>query len=100
MSEWKPYLHDRLIAEKNGYFVIVPNEAPITIPLCCPVCSFVLRSKDDEASWYEFNCCNHCALLWASSRKIEWANGWRPSKSQLDDDALIRLPMVIELDVD
>jgi hypothetical protein len=101
MSEWQPYLHDRLIKKhESGFYVIVPNDFEPGIPLCCPVCDTVMRTKDDESSWYEFTCCSFCALTWASSRKKEWLDGWRPAPALVHEAIEQRSPLVVDLIID
>lgn len=49
----------------------------------CKICSYPLITKDDFNLNKEFNCCHHCYLQFAESRKNEWLSGWRPSKEDL-----------------
>lgn len=101
MSDWRPYLRGRLIREDlTGFFVIVPEGAEPPIPLACPVCERLYRSRDDEASHREFECCNLCALQWAHSRRKEWQEGWRPSRDQVEIAVKQRPPLHIAFDVD
>lgn len=82
---WKPYLNNRLIAKQEDYYVILPEDYELPIPLDCPLCKRLLRTKDDESSYLEFSCCNYCALKFAHARRKEWKEGWRPSKEQIKE---------------
>lgn len=77
---WKKYPGSRLIKRhSSGFYIIIPDDAGTVVPVSCPVCDFLLRSRDDEESYVEFECCNACALKWAHPRRAEWKAGWRPS---------------------
>jgi len=81
--KWEDYVGDRLISRRNGFVVIVPSEHEQSAPLCCPICDYAFRNRDDEASYQEFGCCNICALEWAHGRKELWKNGWCPEPQQV-----------------
>ena len=99
--KWRPYLNDRLISEhESGFVVIVPNDATIPVPLFCSICDHVMRSKDDEESFYDYECCYRCAMHWAHPRKDVWKNGWRPTQEQISEFETQRMPMVVTLEVD
>jgi hypothetical protein len=98
---WRPYLKDRLIDERpEGFVVIVPVGVAPPVPLVCPVCDHVMRTREDETSHREFGCCERCALLWAYPRREAWNGGWRPSQEQVTAAEADRLPLSITLDVD
>jgi hypothetical protein len=98
---WQPYLRDRLISEQpEGFVVIVPSDAGLTVPLACPICTRLMRTRDDEASWRELECCERCALTWAQPRLSAWKDGWRPTAEQVCQVNSQRLPMSITFDVD
>lgn len=78
MSEWKPYLNDRLISEREGFYVIKPSEDKDSVPISCPVCNHLMRSFDDEKSYRQFSCCESCETYWARPNLTAWKNGWRP----------------------
>lgn len=100
--EWKPYPKDRRFAEHPTGFVIIrpldDDEQPV--PLSCPVCEALMRSRDDEASYGEFQCCNRCALAWAHARRKEWKEGWRPSPEQVERLESERPPLTVTLVID
>lgn len=101
MSDWRPYLRDRMIMEDpTGFFTIVPTGAEPPVPLACPVCDRLYRSRDDEAAHQEFNCCHLCALQWAHPRRAEWKAGWRPSSEQVIAAVSERTPLLVAFDVD
>jgi hypothetical protein len=83
MSEWKPYLNDRLIKECDGFYIIKPSLDRQIVPLACPVCDYLLRNIDDEKSYNEFKCCEHCETFWARPNLTAWRRGWRPTKEQV-----------------
>jgi hypothetical protein len=99
--EYVPYLNDRLIAKHPaGFVVIVPADATTPVALSCPVCDAVMRSREDESSWFEFSCCYRCAMTWAHARRSEWSFGWRPSVLDVDLERANRSPMTVTLDID
>lgn len=100
-TDWRPYLRDRMVKEEpEGFFVIVPAGAEPPVPLVCPICDRLLRSRDDEAAYQEFNCCDLCALQWAHPRRKEWKEGWRPLPEQVRDVIAQRPPLYVTFDVD
>lgn len=98
---WRPYLRDRMVKEDpTGFFTIVPAGAEPPVPLGCPVCDRLYRSRDDEAAHQEFSCCHLCALQWAHPRRAEWKAGWRPSREQVIAAVSERPPLLVAFDVD
>jgi len=82
--EWKPYIGDRLIQKREDFYVIKPaDDQRVIIPLFCPVCDYVMRSKDDEKSFREFSCCECCETNWARPNREAWNEGWRPSHQEI-----------------
>ena len=81
--KWEPYLDDRLILRCDGFVVIKPADAEPAIPLCCPLCTTMMSSKDDEEAYLEFQCCHFCAMSWAHARRTLWKEGWRPSRDEI-----------------
>ena len=100
-EEWKPYFHDRLIKRhSSNFFIIVPKDAEPGIPLACPVCEVLMRSRDDEIAWVDFKCCHKCSLAWASPRRKEWNEGWRPEPEILMHEVAQRPPLAVKFEVD
>jgi hypothetical protein len=98
---FRPYLRDRLIEDQpEGFVVIVPTDAAPPVPLACPVCTRLMRTRDDEASWRTLECCDRCALIWAQPRQAAWKEGWRPTQEQVHQADVQRPPMAITFDVD
>jgi len=98
---WRSYLRDRLIEDQpEGFVVIVPTDAEPPVPLACPVCSRLMRSRLDEASWRHLGCCERCELIWAQPRQAAWKEGWRPTVEQVRLSEAQRPPMAITFDVD
>lgn len=101
MSDWRSYLHDRLIKdEPEGFFVIVPVGADPPVPIACSVCTALFRSRDDETAHREYGCCDLCAMQWAHPRRKEWAAGWRPSKTDVETVVSSRPPLPVVFSVD
>ena len=98
---WRPYLKDRLIDDKpDGFVVIVPVDVEPPTPLACELCSYAMRTREDELSYHEFGCCEWCARLWAHARRALWKNGWRPSAEQVLDAIEHRPPLTLAFDID
>jgi hypothetical protein len=92
----RPYIRDRLIDDRpEGFVVIVPVDAEPSIPLACPICRHVMRSRDDEVSYNEFQCCDRCARLWAHPNRQAWKDGWRPSAEQVQEAEVDRVPLTL-----
>jgi len=83
--------------DPHGFYVVTPTEAWDITSLCCPVCTVVMRTKEDDVSYHEFQCCERCSMLWAFSHREEWKNGWRPSQEEIDAAEATRSPMIIDL---
>jgi len=91
----RPYLDGRTIEERpEGFVIIRPVDPSPVVPLACPVCDHVLRSRDDERSWEAYACCERCAMLWAHSRRDAWARGWRPTQEQVAEAEASRPPIL------
>lgn len=84
VTGFKPYVNDRLIEQRDGFYIIVPAAREKNVPLACEVCKCLMRTSDDETSYLTFSCCHACALAWAHSRRTDWAAGWRPSASDVE----------------
>ena len=84
MFEWKPYLNDRLIQKREGFFVIKSSNAKKVVPLECPVCKYLMRNIDDEKSYHQFECCESCETYWARPNLQKWKEGWRPTLEQVE----------------
>jgi len=97
---WEQYHQDRLIANHpQGFLIIIPKNEATSVPLSCPVCDILFRSRNDEMAYQEFKCCDICAMQWAHARKTEWNEGWRPSPEQVLESIKNRPPPFIILDV-
>jgi hypothetical protein len=97
----KPYLRDRWIqTHPDNFYIITPQEFEVEIPLSCPVCKTLMRSRDDEIAWTGFNCCHRCYLTWASPRREQWKEGWRPDPYLLDQEIKQRPPIAVKFEVD
>ena len=94
---WQPYLDDRLIERRDGFVVIKPVDTTPVVPLCCPLCDTVMRSRDDEEAYEGFGCCHFCALTWAHPRRQAWADGWRPTPDQVRQAQEQRPPLKLVL---
>ena len=101
LMETKPYLYDRQITQHpEGFCVITPNDIDPSVPLSCSVCSYLMRTQDDEIAWREFSCCHKCSLSWAASRREAWAEGWRPDAQKLAEEIALRPHLVVNLIVE
>jgi hypothetical protein len=98
---FRSYFRDRLIEDQpEGFVVIVPTGVEPPVPLACPVCTLLMRTRDDESSWLSLGCCERCALIWAQPRLAAWKEGWRPTGEQVRLVDVQRLPTAITFDVD
>jgi hypothetical protein len=99
--EKRPYLRDRwIVTHPKQFYVITPVEFHRNIPISCPVCETLLRSKDDEDAYEEFSCCHRCSMAWASSRREKWKDGWRPAPNELKLEVSSRPPLNINFKIE
>ncbi len=99
--DWKPYPNDRLMTQHpSGFVIIKPVEDDTPTPLACPICEALLRSRDDEVSYRDYECCYRCAMNWAHARRKEWKEGWRPTPEQVVRLEADRPPLIVKLDID
>lgn len=85
MSEWEPYINDRLVLRFDDLklYVIKPNDDEVCAPVCCTVCEMMMSTPLDEETWKRFGCCERCANEWAYKRAKEWEDGWRPTEQEI-----------------
>jgi len=93
----KPYFSDRLIVDRKEYVVLFPSDVEV-VPLCCPVCTYVMRSKPDEEEFSKNKCCHDCAVKFAYPNIEKWKNGWRPTAEELVDCHDKKIEYVLELE--
>lgn len=99
--EKKPYLRDRWISmHPKQFYIITPKEFHRNIPISCPVCETLLRSKDDEEAFESFSCCHRCSMAWASARRESWKEGWRPSTEDIKKELSMRQLLNIKFNLD
>lgn len=91
---------DRLIQDYGKFVVIVPVDASPSVPLGCPVCDVLFRTREDEQSYQQWQCCERCAMMWAYPNQVAWNNGWRPTAEQIAVDLEVRPKLSISFDVD
>lgn len=96
----KEYFGNRSISKYDDYYVITPTTYEHNIPISCPVCNYLMRTKDDEIAWWKYKCCNFCSMRWAASRENDWLSGWRPNKEELSTEISQRPFITIQLDIE
>lgn len=97
----RPYTRNRLIEmHSSGFYIITPKEEFSNIPLCCPVCNLLMRSKEDEIAYNDLKCCDRCSMSWAASRREKWKSGWRPSLDDIQQNVNQRPSLIVNIDVD
>ena len=96
---WNDYSGNRLIAEHTSdFFVIVPkDDVLVDVPLSCPTCDCLLRSREDESAYLQFECCDWCANQWAYANREKWSAGWRPQEFEIKSALNNRPPLVTVL---
>ena len=84
-EEWKKLSDNRESRMVSGkFYVIKPTGFVSNVPASCPVCTFLLRDRDDAFSFIKYSCCSDCSLQWAQPNRQKWHEGWRPSKADID----------------
>jgi len=100
MSDWKPYLGDRLKKDHPaGFVVIVPKDRPVPVPICCPVCRLLMRSADDAGYFRSRGCCQRCGMKWADPDVARWETGWRPDPLEVANEVKARQSVPLSLNV-
>jgi hypothetical protein len=75
---------DRTIVKRDGYVVVISENAKEPIPLDCPVCNLVMHDIADLVSYDEWKCCSWCERMWVQGKRDEWREGWRPERERVD----------------
>ena len=69
---------------ESDFFVKFPKRSVKSImPICCPVCSFVMTHHNDTLSFKKYKCCYDCQTMWAEKYKQKWLDGWRPKMGEI-----------------
>ena len=95
-EESKPYMKDRRLIQREGYVVIFSDET--TMPLCCPVCETVFRTRLDEEEYKRLECCAICAKAWAYPNIERWKNGWRPTSDEVKSQPKNVVDFIFKID--
>ena len=85
MDDWVLLGSDRKLRRaRSGYLVVVPVDHDPPVPLECPVCSFLMRDREDVLSYSKNKCCNYCEMMWVYANADEWSAGWRPTGEEIE----------------
>lgn len=76
--------------EKELYSIVIDKNYSEQPPLFCDVCCLPMIMNEDDISYSEFKCCDHCSTMWAYQDKDKWKNGWRPEQDIIDKDKKLR----------
>jgi hypothetical protein len=90
-------MKDRRIVQRNGYVVIFSEDSEC-IPLCCPVCQVVLRTRFDEEEYRKLQCCTECSKNWAYPNIQKWKNGWRPDQEMIKNQKRSTIDFMFKID--
>ena len=93
MTEWKQLTKNRRIkVDALGFSIIIPNErVEDPVPLECPICEYLMRSRSDVISFQRAGCCDECCTRWVDSNNLRWSEGWRPADSDIIDERKKRI---------
>ena len=81
----------------SGFTVITPKKLLKPIPVCCPVCKFVMNHALDDDTFGKFKCCHDCRVRYADTKAQAWSDGWRPSREDLKKSNNMRNSVPISL---
>ena len=99
--EWKRYTNGRVYAHHPaGFIMIRPDEDVKPVPIACPVCECLLRSRADEESFTNHGCCERCGVFWVQPNRERWAEGWRPTAAEVAAGLAERPMMTVTIVVD
>jgi hypothetical protein len=85
MDDWTLLGSDRKLRRaRSGYLVVVPVDHDPPVPLECPVCSFLMRDREDVLSYSKNKCCNYCEMMWVYANADKWSAGWRPTGEEIE----------------
>lgn len=90
---------DRIAIKHGDFYVIKPCECSSYVPLSCPVCLTLYRTKNDEESHLNYECCDYCSMAWARRDIVRWKSGWRPSKEEVECEVSRRPNLSIQVDI-
>ena len=76
--------------EKELYSIIIDENDSDQVPLFCEVCCLPMTRNEDDISYSEFKCCDHCSTMWAYQDKDKWKNGERPDQNTINKDKELR----------
>ena len=101
MNNWKKFSKNRLYLEhEDGFIIIKPENAKETIPLECPLCSFIMSDPDDIFYYKMYSVCCNCSIRFAEMNKDKWLNDlWRPNKEDVlrDKERRLSIPLRIKM---
>jgi hypothetical protein len=100
MGEWVEYFDGKLAMVCDGYVLVKPRETIEAVPLACPVCDMLMATRDDVDNYRQKRCCEKCALRWADRYLSKWKDGWRPSKSEVEEEVLARQSIPLSVNVE
>lgn len=96
---WQEYPNNRVKQEYDGFFVVKHKSVTLNTPITCPNCHNLFITKDDDAMYALFKCCNACAITWAYPNATKWNEGWRPSETDVIKNRSTKLsPLKIAID--
>ena len=61
---------------------ILQDEGYEKVPIDCPLCEFMLTTKD-ISTYKKHQCCSFCSMMIVEPNREKWKNGWRPSKKEM-----------------
>ena len=74
----------------NSNVVVIDNTKKKDDVFFCNICNYPLITKDDFDSQKEYVCCHECFLSFAEACKKNWKDGWRPSKTKIQEYLKVR----------
>ena len=74
----------RVVTKKKNIFIVSPALSEPPVPLCCPICEYLMRDQGDIIKFREFGCCSICSSYFAEPNREKWKEGWRPAQERID----------------
>lgn len=60
-----------------------PVYRALRVPMFCPCCGRMMFGSKSNQTFYDWNCCSTCFVMFIEDRESRWTAGWRPNDEEL-----------------
>ena len=90
----------KITEHKNGFVIFDNSVEDDFVPVDCPVCGFLMKNTSDSFYYRQYGACFDCSLKWAEPNRKKWKEGWRPSRSEVKEEAEVRSKIIPKITFD